>query len=314
MGAMGVMGVPGAMGVAGATGPAGTAGATGPAGPSGPPGINAGTTPSAQVQFVGYAPSHTANLGGRTGAHTICDAAFAGSHFCVNWELDQANAAPPTDTAWVDAGSSAMSSRYFRDSYSTRDVDTCAGWTDPSPTNKADGVNLNRGQVYTNLGGFASTFVSNTDGGCGTPRPVACCAGGTGVRFRGVTAAKTGNLGGRTGANAVCSATYSGSHFCTSWEVDQSAAHPLPASGVWVEPGSSDTTQRSYHQSYSNRDVDTCGGWTDAAAADKADGVNTNRGYVITQLGQFTSSFVATNDGGCENARPLACCDGIPPQ
>lgn len=58
----------------------------------------------------------------------------------------------------------------------------------------------------------------------------------------------------------------------------------------------------------------TCGGWTDASPSAKADGVNTNRGPILTTLGGLTTSFVATNDRGCENARPIACCDGFPLQ
>ncbi len=129
-----------------------------------------------------------------------------------------------------------------------------------------------------------------------------------------MTTATTGNLGGRTGANASCTATYAGSHFCTNWEVDQAAAHPIPASGVWVDLGSSDPSSRYFRASYSTGDISTCGGWTDGSASNKADGVNTNRGSTLTTLGGVASSFVAANDGGCENARPVACCDGFPPQ
>ncbi len=311
---MGPMGLMGLMGLAGATGAAGPAGATGPAGPSGPPGINAGSTASAQVSFAGYSSAHDGNLGGRTGAHTICATAFAGSHFCTNWEVDQAAPPPTVSSAWVDIGDSSQASRFFRATYSTSDIESCGGWTANSASAKADGVNTNRGEVFTNLGGVTSSFVTTNDGGCENARPLACCTGGTGVRFRGVTAATAGNLGGRTGANATCTATYSGSHFCTNWEVDQAAAQPLPGSGVWVDIGSSDPSGRFYRGTYSTSDIESCGGWTDSSASDKADGVNTNRGEVLTALGGITSSFVTTNDGGCENARPIACCDGFPPQ
>jgi hypothetical protein len=311
---MGLMGLPGAMGTAGAQGPAGPAGATGPAGPSGPPGINAGSTDSLQVAFAGYSPPHDGNLGGRTGAHAICSAAFAGSHFCTNWEIDQAAVPPAASSAWIDLGNSNQSTRYFRAGYSTNDSSTCGGWTNNSSNAKADGVNTNRGQIVTAFGGATSSFVTTNDGGCENARPLACCIGGTAIRFRGVTAVKTGNLGGRTGANATCATTYAGSHFCTNWEVDQAAAHPIPASGVWIDLGSSDPSSRYYRAGYSFNDSSTCGGWTDGSASAKADGVNTNRGQVLTTLGGATSSFVTTNDGGCENARPIACCDGFPPQ
>ncbi len=314
MGVMGLMGPMGMTGPSGSAGAAGAPGAQGPAGPSGPPGINAGSTSSLQVAFAGYTSARDGNLGGRTGANGICSAAFAGSHFCTNWEVDQAGVPPTATSAWIDLGNGNQTTRFFRGSYSTNDSSTCGGWTSNSASAKADGVNTNRGPIVTNLGAMTSSFVTTNDGGCENTRPLACCIGGTGIRFRGVTAATTGNLGGRTGANATCASTYAGSHFCTNWEVDQAAAHPIPASGVWIDLGSSDPSSRFYRGSYSVNDSSTCGGWTDASASNKADGVNTNRGPIFTTLGALTSSFVATNDGGCENARPIACCDGFPPQ
>ncbi|MBA3465102.1 MAG: hypothetical protein H0T46_34535 [Deltaproteobacteria bacterium] len=60
--------------------------------------------------------------------------------------LDQAHAPAIAEPgAWVDAGSSNMSSRLFRASYSTSSLNTCAGWTSSSPTVKPDGGNLGRG-------------------------------------------------------------------------------------------------------------------------------------------------------------------------
>jgi hypothetical protein len=314
MGVMGLMGLMGPMGATGAAGAPGAAGAQGPAGPTGPAGLNAGSTAALQVAFAGYTSAHDANLGGRTGAHAFCSSAFAGSHFCTNWEVDQAGLSPTATSAWIDLGNSNQATRFFRGTFSTNDSSTCGGWTSNSASAKADGTNTNRGPIVTNLGGATSSFVTTNDGGCENARPLACCIGGTGVRFRGVTTATTGNLGGRTGANASCASTYAGSHFCTNWEVDQAAAHPIPASGVWVDLGSSDPSSRYYRGSYSTNDSSTCGGWTDGSASNKADGINTNRGEILTSLGGRSSSFVATNDGGCENARPIACCDGFPPQ
>jgi hypothetical protein len=37
-------------------------------------------------------------------------------------------------------------------------------------------------------------------------------------------------------------------------------------------------------------------------------------GSKIAEGARRIVSFVTTNDGGCENPRPLACCDGYPPQ
>jgi hypothetical protein len=280
----------------------------------GPPGLNG--SESLHVVFAGYTPTtFGANLGGRNGAHALCDAAFAGSHFCTDWELDESAPPPVVTSAWVDRGSAQTSSRLFRPQYSTYDTESCAGWTSSSATVKPDGVNLGTGLTYTPRGGFASSFVGANDGGCEVARQLACCRGGTAIRFRGFTAPTGANLGGRSGARAMCDAAFSGSRFCTDWEVDQAAIHiAIPASGVWVDAGDSQPSSRRYHSSYTIYDTSTCAGWTSSAAGVKPDGVNLGTGLVLTPLGGIASSFVGAGDGGCENARPLACCDGAPPQ
>jgi hypothetical protein len=269
------------------------------------------------VTFAGYTPqTYTANLNGRSGAHALCNAAFTGSHFCTDWELDQSTPPPVTVSAWVDPGSYQTSSRYFRPTYSTSDTYTCGGWTTDSATAKPDGLNIGRGLTFTPLGEFKSSFVANNDGGCENARQLACCKGGTAVRFRGFTPSTTGgNLGGRSGAHATCNAAFADSHFCTDWEIDQAAVPaPIPASGAWVDPGSYQTSSRYFRPTYSTSDTYTCGGWTSSSATAKPDGLNIGRGLTLTPQGGFKSSFVANNDGGCENARPLACCDGYPPE
>lgn len=274
-------------------------------------GADAGVAP---VVFAGFTPqTHTANLNGRTGAHAICAAAFAGSHFCTDWEWDQANsgALPPASGAWLDYGNSSTTTRFYRAGYSTSDIDTCGGWTLDTPNNKPDGFNTGRGLVLTPLGGLTSSFVGTGNGGCGDLRPLTCCLGGAGVRFRGYTAQTyTANLGGRSGANALCSAAFSGSHFCTDWEYDQAAPAIAPpgSDGAWLDYGNSSPSTRFVRAGYSTSDIDTCGGWTLDTAANKPDGFNIGRGLVVTALGGFTSSFVGTSNGGCENVRPLACC------
>jgi hypothetical protein len=266
------------------------------------------------VTFVGYTPtSYTGNLSGRSGAHALCYAAFAGSHFCTNWEVDQTEPPPNSNGAWIDVGNSAMSSRFFRSTYATYDGTTCAGWTSASATLKLD-LNVINAPMYTPLGGFATSWVSDTDGGCETPHPLACCQGGTTVRYRGLTAAKTGNLGGRSGARAICDASFPGSHFCTNWEADEAAIRaPVPATGVWVDIGNSDPTQRFYRQTYATYDGTTCAGWTSDSATLKLD-LNVINGPIYTTLGGFATTWVSDSDGGCETPRPLACCDGGPPQ
>jgi hypothetical protein len=277
--------------------------------------INGGIPPAT---FAGYTPQALGgNLNGRSGAHALCDAAFTGSHFCADWELTGSDPpAPVSVNAWVDLGNTQTSSRFFRSTYSTREVSNCGGWTTSSATAKPDGVNTATGQTFTTLGGFASSFVGTGDGGCESTRPLACCTGGTAVRFRGFSPSTSGgNLGGRTGANALCGAAFASSHFCSDWEVDQAAVRaPIPAGGAWVDLGNSQTTSRFRRSTYSTQDVSTCGGWTTSSASARPDGVNTATGLTLTTLGGTASSFVASGDGGCEVSRPLACCDGFPPQ
>ncbi len=355
-GPAGAAGAAGAQGPAGATGPAGPAGAAGAAGSTatltqlangsascpyggtqvtvgatttyacnGAPGgggtatYNGGIPP---VTFAGYTPqSYNGDLNGRSGAQALCNVAFTGSHFCTDWETDQAQPPAIAAGAWVDSGQEETNQRYFRQSYSTGDLYTCSGWTSAAAAQKPDGVNLGTGEVLTPLGGLASSFVGSGDGGCENMHPLACCKGGTAVRFRGFTPSTTsGNLGGRTGAQATCNAAFSGSHFCTDWETDQAAVPaPIPASGAWVDSGNGSTGNntspltRYFRQSYSTGDLYTCSGWTSAAAGQKPDGVNLGTGGTLTALGGLASSFVGSGDGGCEVARPLACCDGYPP-
>lgn len=266
--------------------------------------------------FVGYTPTtYGGDLGGRTGAHAKCEAAFPGSHFCTHWELDQADPTAPATTAWVDRGNETQGSRLFRASYSEQDPYTCGGWTTASPSQAFGGGAVGRATVITALGELVSTFVSGTDGGCGVQRPLACCMGGTAVHFRGLTAPKTGDLGGRTGANAICHAAFAGSHFCTHWEVDQAAVSAaIPGSGAWVDNGNTDPEERRFRQPYSTYDVYSCAGWTTASPLAKPDGGALARGTVFTPHGGLVSSFVSSTDGGCGTARPLACCDGYPPR
>jgi len=285
----------------------------GPA-PGGSVTYNGGIPP---VTFAGYTPqTYAGNLSGRSGAHAICNAAFTNSHFCTDWEIDQATPPPVAVSAWLDEGNSSMSSRYFRDPYSTTDIYTCGGWTSDTPTGKPDGSSVGRGPIFMPLGEVKSSFVSLNDGGCGIARQLACCHGGTAVRFRGFTPSATGGaLGGRTGAHATCNAAYPASHFCSDWEVDQAAVPaPIPASGAWVDDGNASTSTRYFRDPYSTTDIYTCGGWTSSSPTAKPDGSSVGRATVLTPQGGLKSSFVSLNDGGCGIARPIACCDGYPPE
>ena len=266
--------------------------------------------------FVAYTQqTYGGDLDGRSGANAKCAAEYPGTHFCTDWELDQSAPAPVATTAWVDRGRSDADSRYFRVAYSKTDVYSCGGWTSSDPAAKPNGSAVGRGTILTSNGGFESSFVSLTDGGCGVARHLPCCMGGTAVRLRGFTSPFAGDLGGRSGANAKCEAAFVGSRFCTDWEIDQAAvAAPIPASGAWVDRGNSEPSSRTYRVSYSTRDVYTCGGWTSSTASFKPDGSAVGRATVLTPLGGFESTFVSNTDGGCQIARPVACCDGYPPR
>jgi hypothetical protein len=351
-GPQGPIGAPGSAGPAGATGPAGAQGATGPAGAAGasvvvtplapgpicpfggaqftvgtatgyacngPPGQpggiisvgDAGIAPP--VRFVGLTPqTYGGNLGGRTGAHGLCASAFPGSHFCTDWEIDQANptVAIPGAGAWLDVGNQTNTTRYYRPFWSASDVGTCAGWTSSSPTVLPDGINLGRGQDLLPTGQISSSFVSNGNGGCGNARPLLCCAGGSAVRFAGYTPQTSGaNLGGRLGANALCNGAFAGSHFCTDWEYDQAAVpSPPPAGTAWLDVGDSTPNSRFVRPFWSASDVGTCAGWTSSSPTIQPDGINLGRGQLVTSTGGISSSFVSNGNGGCEDTLPLACC------
>ena len=135
------------------------------------------------------------------------------------------------------------------------------------------------------------------------------------VAFVGYTDVRRGgDLGGRAGAHAICAGEFPGSHFCTDWEMDQAHAPAIAEPGAWVDAGAHSITSRLFRASYSTTSLNTCAGWTSSSPTVKPDGGNLGRGLVFTSLGGISNSFVGNNDGGCENARPLACCDGIPPQ
>jgi hypothetical protein len=268
------------------------------------------------VMFVGYTPtSYTGNLGGRAGAHALCAAAFPGSHFCTDLEADESFLPPMSVNVWVDAGNNTSSSRYFHAGIAASNYTQCAGWTNAAPGLTVGG-NLTSANVFTMpYAAVQSSYVGLNDGGCEKQLPLACCQGGTAVRFRGFTPSTSANLGGRMGANATCAANFSGSHFCTDWEADQAdIPAPIPSTGAWVDTGQSDSTYRGYHNGGSAADYQTCGGWTLSSATPQAGG-NAATGRVWDSLGGGPiSSYINQSDYGCDVQRPIACCDGYPPR
>jgi hypothetical protein len=173
-------------------------------------------------------------------------------------------------------------------------------------------------------GATGSTGATGPAGSAGSPGP----AGPVGPRgpagsgetnfeigFVGFTSVRRGgDLAGRAGAHAICAGEFPGSHFCTDWEMDQAHPPSIAEPGAWVDAGASTVSSRLFRAQYSTSSLSTCAGWTSASATAKPDGLNQGRGLIVTALGGISNSFVGNNDGGCQNARPLACCDGTPPQ
>ncbi|MDP3500532.1 MAG: hypothetical protein Q8S33_09370 [Myxococcales bacterium] len=332
-GAQGPVGAPGSAGPAGASvtitalglgdtscpfgGSRFTVGATSATACNGAPGGSGGSGSgggsdagvSEKVTFAGFtSTTHTGNLGGRTGANAICNAQFGGSHFCTDWEYDQA--APPgpipNGTTWVDEGDSNTSSRFFR-RYNEQ-LYTCVNWTNDLAVSTWGG-NQVRGSAINSAGEFVTTWVSASNGGCQVPRALPCCRGGSLVRFRGYTAnTYTGNLGGRAGANAICNANFSRSHFCSDWEWDQAGSPgPVPNGSVWMDEGDSNAQTSRFHRRQ-NEQLYTCVNWTNDLAVSTWGG-NQVRGSAVNAVGEFVSTWVSASNGGCQTPRALPCCE-----
>ncbi|MFZ5441993.1 MAG: hypothetical protein ACOZQL_18450 [Myxococcota bacterium] len=294
-GATGPQGPAGPTGATGATGPQGPAGPTGatgpqgPAGPAGPPGavllVDGGVVVSSDwYAFAGFTPAtYTGNLGGRVGAHALCAAAFTGSHFCDENEYTSSTSDVPVPSsgAWVDDYDSAQPA--------TRGINyICNRWT--------TGTTSYEGLIIRADGTPGSTYVSSSDYGCGTPRPVACCFAPRKRTFRGFTPATyTGNLGGRRGAHALCGAAFPGSHFCDEGEYGLSTSGaPVPAGGAWVDDfDASQPGKRGINY--------ICNRWTT--------GTTSYEGLIIRTDGTPGSTYVSSSDYGCGTPRPVACCE-----
>ncbi|MFO0575214.1 MAG: hypothetical protein U1A78_14585 [Polyangia bacterium] len=300
MGAMGPIGPagpkgdkgdPGASGAAGAKGDKGDRGDKGDPGPQGPSGPAGSGAYSEEVgAFAGFTPTtYTgAGIGGRPGAHALCNAAFAGSHLCHATEYLLANSGttPPTSGAWIDpstSGGSAVNNagmpgggRYIY-SYD------CNDWT------QATGA---YGHWLTPSGDIS------TDKDCTVSRALACCNSPIKVRFAGFTrTAVNGNQGGRPKMHAACAAEFAGSHFCHATEYLRSASPAtVPMSGAWIDPSTSGGSAVNnsgmpgggrYIYSYD------CNDWTQATGA---------YGHWLTPAGDIST------DKDCTASRVIACC------
>lgn len=293
-GAIGPAGPQGIPGSTGATGPAGSAGLAGPQGtigpqgPAGPPGavmlVDGGVVLAQNWHiFAGYSPgTYTGNLGGRVGAHAICDTAFSGAHFCDENEyvLSRSGASVPASGAWIDNWDDSQPG--------ARSINTtCNHWT--------TGTTAYEGIVVRSDGTFTGTYVSSSDYGCGQTRPVACCFASRKSTFRGFTPqVLSGNLGGRVGAHATCASAFAGSHFCDEQEyVGSFSGTAIPASGAWVDNWDpSQPGERSINT--------TCNRWTT--------GTTSYEGLMVRNDGTFGGTYVSSADYGCGQIKPLACC------
>ena len=108
----------------------------------------------------------------------------------------------------------------------------------------------------------------------------------------------TGNLGGRPGAHALCSATYANSHFCSTLEyINSPSPIGAPAGGAWVD-GSLPATGSRLNRSESA----TCAMWTSGL-------INTgSEGAVVLPSGSSSTSYLGLSNAGCQTPRPLFCC------
>lgn len=322
VGATGPAGPQGPAGPAGSLGPAGPAGALGPqgaAGPPGPPGpqgaqgpagslllpdggLTAGMFNSELGVFVGFtSAAFTGNLGGRVGAHAICQAQFGGNAwFCHATEfLNSSAQGAPAGGAWIDwsasENGSAVTSGGLSAGRSATNINSCSSWTSAStsPSHLTVGVN---GELFSGTAGVD----------CSQQRPVACCAGPRPTRVRGVTAALyTGNLGGRVGANAKCLMEFGGSaHFCHAAEYLRAAsALQLPASGAWIDWSASPVdgaaiTAGLIRASRSSTNINSCSSWTSSSTSPSH--------LTVSRTGELLSGAAGID---CSQQRPIVCCE-----
>jgi hypothetical protein len=244
------------------------------------------------ITVVGITPqTYAGNLGGRPGANALCSAAFAGSHLCSSLEyVNGPNGVTiPTGGAWADGTLPDSNERTDRN-----ETYTCNMWTSGAANGGSPG------SVVLANGTLSTSYVSGTNSGCQTPRPLLCCAGPTRNVVRGLTpTAFSGNLDGRPAANAQCASAFPRSHFCSSLEyVNSPSTVAAPAGGAWLDgvaPGSGARFDRT--ETY------TCNMWTSGAAS-----VGT-AGVIALPSGALSTGYVSGTNSGCQTARPLFCCE-----
>ena len=285
MGPPGPQGTMGNNGPVGATGPTGLAGAPGAAGAQGPTGApGSGALSEDGVGFAGFTvATMTGDLGGRAGAHALCQAEFAGGHLCHQAEylLTESLVTPPANGAWLGSSIRADGNLFnaVQPTAGRNGSSGCSSWT--------NGINGN-GLVVESDGGVAVMS-------CSVARPVTCCNGAAKVSFDGFTAATfDGNIGGRAAAHVACDAEFPGARLChVAQYVRAVSATPVPVGGAWMESsiGEDGTTTTGGLPSAGRSRSGGCSNWTSTVG----------NGAAIDDDGSFIS-------GVCNISRPLACC------
>lgn len=293
-GAMGTMGMTGAIGPTGAQGPQGMQGAPGATGAQGNPGPQGPAGPSGSgseyedpAAFAGFTPTaYTGNAGGHAGMHARCAAAFTGSHLCHVSEYLLTNSVTdiPANGAWIDPSSGITGASIGHGSpQAGRAIATsCHAWSEATST---ESITL------------VASGLSLTDS-CGSMKKLACCNGAPKVQFAGFTTAlRTGNIGGRARAHALCAAEMPGSHFCHISEYERAASTTtVPATGAWIDPSSlgSGASTASGVPSAGRSVAAGCQTWTTA--------VSTEAAVSLTSIGALDTLST------CNLSKPLACC------
>lgn len=322
VGPPGAMGTAGPQGVAGPMGPAGSVGPAGPAGPQGVAGVNGAPGPQGPAGvlvlpdggvpgglfgselgvFVGFtSATSTGNLGGRVGAHAMCQAQFGpNAWFCHATEyLNSAAQGAPVGGAWVDwsaaENGNAVTAGGLSAGRSGTNTNSCSSWT-----NGTTGVS----QLTIGVNGEIVSGASGTN--CSQLRPAACCAGARATRVRGATAATyTGDLGGRVGANVKCQLEFgAAAHFCHASEYLRAASGAaMPLNGAWIDWSASPVdgtpiTGGVIRASRSATGTNSCNGWTN--------GTNSGSQLIVTRTGEILSGSLGVD---CSQPRSIACCE-----
>jgi len=305
VGMTGATGAPGATGATGSTGPAGPTGAAGPTGPAGATGpagpagavlyVDGGvalTHLSTRPRFAGItafatngAPTGPSGQLGRLSMNARCEAEFAGSHICNDYEWAESTPfdAVPAPGVWLEYSNT--------DNTRTTTGAGCNGWT-----------------VGTATGGYGRMVALPTGAAVGSPSTItcgdtlriACCRSPASAIFRGLTTFMTngaptgpGAQQGRLSMNARCHAEFPGSHICNDYEWAESTPYlPVPAPGAWLEYTNTDNTRTTTGAG--------CNGWT----------VGTATGGYGRMVALPTGAAVGSPSTiTCGDTLRLACCE-----